>query len=176
MSSLQRLVITTPGTAADFKGYCNLAPGQLVAMNNFIDYLSGVAGGSINGASLAFKVGAVQASGTLTVAAGGSTNNQTCSICNITLTAKTSSTANNEFTISATAATQAANMAAAINASTDLAGKVTATSALGVVTITAVVPGLIGNGIQMSAGTLSNVTLGAFASGDDGTAYTVDLD
>lgn len=175
MSSLQRLVITSNGTALDFKSNCNLAPGQLPALNNFVDYLAGLSGGNVPGASLAFKVGAVQASGTLTVATGGSANDNSCTICNVTLTGKTSSTANNEFTVSATAATQATNMATAINASTSLAGKVTASALLGVVTITSVVPGLLGNGLQLSAGTLANVTLGAFANGTDGTSYTLDL-
>lgn len=174
MSSLQRLVITSDLTAAGFKSVCDLAPLQLPAANNFIDYLGGVCGGNYM-AKLEFKVGAVQATGTLTVSAGGSTNNQACTIGNVTLTGKTSSTANNEFSISATAATQAANMAAAINASTTMAGIVTATAALGVVTITSVVPGLLGNGLQLSAGNLANVSLGAFASGADGTSYTVDL-
>jgi hypothetical protein len=176
MSSLQRLVITTPGTADDFKSECDLAPGQLVAMNNFISYLGGVAGGAIQGASLAFNVGAVQATGTLTVAAGGSANDQTCSVCNVTFTAKTSGATGNQFNISATAATQATNMAAAFNASANLAGKVTAVAVDGVVTITSVVPGLMGNGLGLSAGTLANVTLGAFANGTDGTSYTLDLD
>lgn len=175
MSSLTRLVINSNGTALDFKSQCDLSPGGLPAVNNFVDYVAGLAGGQRIGAQMAFKVGAVQAAGTLTVATGGSANNETCSICNVTLTGKTSSTANNEFSVSATAATQATNMAAAINASTSLAGKVTASALLGVVTITAVVPGLAGNGLQLSAGTLANVTLGAFASGTDGTAYTIDL-
>ncbi len=173
--SLVRLVIDSNGTTDDFKSQCNLAPGGFPAANNFANYIGGLIGGSIIGADLAFQVGAVQAAGTLTVATGGSTNNQACTIANVTLTAKTSSTANNEFSISATAATQAANMAAAINASTTLAGIVTATSALGVVTITSVVPGLLGNGIQLSAGNLANTTAGAFAGGLNGTAYSISL-
>lgn len=168
-------MITSNGTVAGFKSVCDLAPGGLPAANNFVDYLTGIIGGSLQGASLAFKVGAVQAAGTLTVATGGSANNETCSICNVTFTAKTSGATGNQFNISATAATQATNMAAAINASSDLTGKVTASASEGVVTITAVVPGLIGNGLQLSAGTLANVTLGAFANGTDGTAYNIDL-
>jgi len=172
--SLQRLIINSDLSAAGFKSVCDLAPGQLPALNNFIAYLAGVSGGNYMGL-LSFQVGAVEAAGTLTVATGGSTNNQTCSIGNVTLTAKTSSVVDNEFSISATAATQAAAMAAAINASTTLKGIVTATALLGVVTITSVVPGLAGNGLQLSAGNLSNVTLGAMASGLDGTAYSLDL-
>lgn len=172
MSSFQTIVITSDGTAADFKSVCDLSMGGLDAIQSLENYIGAVEGG-LQMANLAINVGAVKAAGTLTVAAGGSTNNQACTICNVTLTAKTSSTANNEFSISATAATQAANMAAAINASTSLSGKVTATAALGVVTISSAVPGLLGNGLQLSAGNLANVTLSAFASGLDGTSYSI---
>ncbi len=172
MSSLTRIVLTSDLTAVGFGSVCDLSPLQLPALNNLRDYLGGVSGGNYM-ADLSCKVGAVQAAGTLTVAAGGSTAAQTCTVCNVTLTARASSTSNNEFSVSATAATQAAAMAAAINASTDLAGKVTATSALGVVTITSVVPGLMSNGLQLSAGNLGNVTLGAFAGGTDGTSYSL---
>jgi hypothetical protein len=172
--SLQRLIINSDLSAVGFKSVCDLSPLQLPAANNFADYIAGLCGGNYM-ALLSFQVGAVQAAGLLTVSAGGSANNETCTVCNVTLTGKTSSTANNEFTVSATAATQATNMAACINASTSLAGKVTATAALGVVTITSVVPGLVGNGLQLSAGTLANVAATAFAGGDDGTSYSVDL-
>lgn len=172
--SLVRLVIDSSGSKADFQSECDLSMGGLDAANNFASYIAGLAGGVNIGANLAFKVGAVAAAGTLTVSAGGSVADETCSILNVTLTAKASSTANNEFSISATAATQAAAMAAAINASTSLAGKVTATSLLGVVTITAVVPGLSGNGMQLSE-SLTNVAASAFAAGTDGTAYSITL-
>lgn len=176
MASLVRLVIDSDGSAVDFKSECNLAMGGLDAANSFANYVAGLAGGNNIGASMAFKVGAVQATGTLTVAAGGSTAAQACTICNVTFTGRAAAPAANEFVVSATAATQAANMAAAINASADLAGKVTATvPSGGIVSIKAVVPGLGGNGLQLSAGNLGNVTLGAFANGTDGTAYNIDL-
>lgn len=176
MASFQRIIIQSVGTAADFKAGCNLSMGGIDACENLGQYFDGVASGTTLGALINVNVGAVKAAGTLTVATGGSANDETCSICNITFTAKTSGATGNQFNISATAATQAANMAAAINASADLVGKVTASALLGVVTITSVVPGLLGNGLQLSAGTLANVTLGAFAGGTDGTATTLDFD
>lgn len=172
--SLQRLIINSDLTAAGFSSVCDLSPLQLPAANNFLDYIGGLCGGNYM-ALLSFQVGAVQATGLLTVSAGGSANDQAGTILNVTLTGKTASTANNEFTVSATASVQAANMAAAINASTSLAGKVTATAALGVVTITSVVPGLMSNGLQLSAGNLANTVATAFAGGSDGTGYSVDL-
>lgn len=134
-------------------------------VNKLLNFITGVNTGSELGVvgsapSIAVSVEgqAVAASGTLTVATGGSTNNQTCAIAGVTLTAKTSGAGADEFNISAVAATQATNMAAAINASTGLAGIVTASSALGVVTITAAQKGKMGNGLAISEGSLSNVT------------------
>ncbi len=174
MSSLQRIVITSPLPKAGFQSVCDLAPGGRPALQNLTNYLQSLPDNQQ--ALLTIKVGAIQAAGTLTVATGGSTATQTCTVCNVTLTARASSTANNEFSVSATAATQATNMATAINASTDLAGKVTAAAVDGVVTITSVVPGLLGNGFQLAAGNLANVTLSAaFVGGTDGTAYSLDM-
>lgn len=134
-------------------------------VNKLVNFLMSVGSGSELGPSgaaptvaISVEGQAVAASGTLTVATGGSTNNQTCTIAGVTLTAKTSASLDNEFTISAVAATQATNMKNAINASPDLAGIVTASSALGVVTITAAQKGKVGNGIAISEGNLSNVT------------------
>lgn len=174
MSSYQRIVITTPGTAADFKSICDLAPGQYAGLNNFIDYLGGVP--DQYPATLAFQVGAVFATATLTVSGAGSSNGETCVVGNITLTAVTSSAdpTLGQFNISATPTTQAASMVVAINTIATLTGKVSAANVAGVVTITAAAPGLLGNGLQISEG-LTNVALSAFSGGADGTAYTLTL-
>lgn len=172
--SLQRLIINSDLSAVGFQSVCDLSPGQIPATENFLNYIAGLMGGNYM-ALLSFAVGAVQASSTFTVAAGGSTNGQAGTLLNTTLSAVTSGAdpALGQFNISATAATQAASMVIAIN--TVLGTKVLATSALGVVTITALVPGVIGNGLQISAGNLSNVTAGSWANGSDGTAYSIDL-
>lgn len=171
MSSLTRLVITAPQPVAGFKSVCDLAPGQFPAANNFINYLSGLTGGNYS-ATLAFKVGAVQASGTITQTSTGAANGETLVVAGITFTARTSGATGNEWNRNNTVATSATNLAAAINASTDLTGICTATSLLGVVTITASVPGLMGNGLVITE-SCSNTTCVTFASGTDGTAYTL---
>ena len=170
MSSLQRIVITSGGTKADFQSECDLSPGQLPALQNLENYIGGLSGGN-HKASLAVKVGAIQASGLIT-STGAATATEIFTLCNVVFTARASGATGNEFNLSATVATQATNIAAAINASSDLTGIVTATSALGVVTVTSVVPGLLGNGFQLSEG-LTNATITAFSGGTDGTAHTL---
>jgi hypothetical protein len=116
--------------------------------------------------------GPVAATATIT-STGSASNSETALVCNQTLTAKTSGAvaANGEFNISGTVGTQAANIAAAINAVVALQNQVSATAALGVVTITAKVPGTIGNGLQISE-SLTNVTATAFAGGIDALVQT----
>ena len=172
--SLTRIILDSDLSAAGLNSILNLEPGQLPALNNLINYLGGVSGGNYM-ANLAIKVGAVQATGTLTVSSTGSTNGQQMSVCNVLFTAVTSGATGNQFNISTTPATQAANMAAAINASANLTGKVTAVAVGGVVTITAVTPGLMGNGLNLDEGSLSNVAKGVFAGGTDGTAYDLNF-
>lgn len=132
----------------------------------------------IDGAQLAYTTlsnGAVQATATIT-STGAAVNNETMLLANVTLTAKTSGAvaANGEFNLSAVVATQAANIAAAINAVPALASICQATSALGVVTVTSVKPGKFGNGLQISEA-LTNVTVTAFASGSDGSQVSANF-
>ncbi len=174
--SLQRLIINSDLSTVGFQSVCDLSMGGLDAANNFSNYISGLLGGNYM-ALLSFAVGAVQASGTITVATTGPTNGQTCTIAGVTFTAKTSGAvpANSEFNISATPATVATSLALAINSTVSLSGVVSATSALGVVTVTAAVPGTVGNGIVIANVNLSNTTFVTLAGGDNGTAYSIDL-
>ena len=171
MSSLHLVEISTTLSKTQFESLVSKNDAK-VALQDLINYLTGVKGG-IYRALIGLASGAVQASGTLTVSSTGSTAAQACTVCNVTLTGRTSTTTMNEFNVNTDPATQAAAMAACINASTDLANKVTATSLLGVVTITAVIPGLAGNGLQLSAGNLSNVALVAFANGANGDTLVI---
>jgi len=137
-------------------------------LSRIADLHNSLATGQTDRISTTVSQGAIQATATLTVSSTGSVNNETCIIANVTFTGKTSGATGNQFNISATAATQAANMASAINASSNLTNIVTAAAVLGVVTLTSVVPGKLGNGLQLSED-LTNVALVAFASGSEGT-------
>ena len=176
--SLTNIILNSPLSAANLKPVMNLTPGGTDAVNNLATFITGIAGG-LYPSSLSVNLGAVQASGTLIFASTGPTNGQQTSILNVLFTAVTSGATGNQFNINATPLTVATNLANAINASPQLAGKVTATVATvtttAVVTITAVVPGLMGNGLNLDEGSLSNVTKTAMAGGTDGTSYSIDL-
>lgn len=118
--------------------------------------------------------GPVAAAGTVTFASTGPTNGQTMTILNATFTAETSGAvaASGQFNINASATVVAVNLAAAINATPATNKSVVATSALGVVTVTSLVPGTIGNGLQMVNGNLSNTTVVGFTGGTDALVQT----
>lgn len=116
------------------------------------------------GINIIYTDTSVYATGTVTFT-GRPTGGETMLLGNVTITARDSGATGNEFNTSAVSVTTtAASLAALINSSSSFTGIVSATSALGVVTITSSVPGVIGNGIQLSE-SLSNATFAAFASG-----------
>lgn len=170
-----RFVIETPLTVAQDKANMFLnGAGSWRNVFQLLSWLRGFAKGTRRG-SIKVKQGPIQATATIT-STGIASAADTVTVANIVLTAVASGAvpANGEWNVSAVVATQATSIALAINSISTLTGKVTATSALGVVTITSVVPGLVGNGLQISENA-SNVTNTAFASGTDGTAYNLTL-
>lgn len=174
MSSLNNILITSPLTKVGFQSVCDLAPGQLPALNNLIDYMTSLPDNQQ--ALLTINVGTIQASGTITQTSTGAANDQTCTIAGVTWTAKTSATPlAAEWTRNNNTTTSATNLAAAINAYVAFTGIVTATSALGVVTVTAAKAGLMGNGLVMANVDLANTTIVSFAGGTAGTAYSLDM-
>lgn len=85
---------------------------------------------------------------------------QSMTVNGVTFTVRASGASGNEWNMGADVTACAANLAAAINASTTagVIGTVKASSALGVITFTAVVPGSAGKNIPMTEG-LDNFTL-----------------
>ncbi len=165
-------VDATDMTAAQLISLFPTSQGAQANLQAIDNYFTGINGGE-NRANIDAYYGSVQATATMT-STGAATATETFSIANVSFEAVASGATGNQFNVSGTVATQAANIAAAINASTDLAGICTATSLLGVVTITAFVPGLSGNAIQFSEG-LTNVTITQFTGGTNGTAVDIDL-
>lgn len=168
----------TSNSLASFQSQCDLSMGGLDAMNNFIDYNGGLVGGNgIPGALVGFEVGMVKATGTLTLTSVVATN--TFAINGVTFTAVASGATGNQFNVGVSDTLTAVNAAAAINASASalVSGNagVVATSALGVVTVTAKVPGVTGNAITLTGGTNIAASGARLTGGSDGTVTTIDL-
>jgi phage tail sheath gpL-like len=120
----------------------------------------------------------VRASATITIDNSKATANDTIKIGATTLTIKASgANGTTEFNKGTDATATAVNLAAVINANTTLSTYLSATSALGVVTITCRQPGLIGNaiGITVTENTPSSFVPSAalLANGTNGTVSTL---
>lgn len=111
--------------------------------------------------------GGVYASGTATFASVVATD--TLVIGGVTITAVNSGATSVQFNVGSSDTETAANAVATINALTTLNKVVQATSALGVITISSLYPGTIGNLITLSS-TGGTITVGAsLTGGTDGT-------
>jgi hypothetical protein len=111
----------------------------------------------------------VSASGTLTLVSAIATDAIT--IGTVTLTASSTPANENQWEIDGASDTaDAASLAAAINAHTVLGKIVSATSALGVVTVSSLQKGVVGNFIPLSSADATITASGAFLTGGTGGA------
>ncbi len=171
--SLTRLVVNTPDSATSVANHLNpQATSKMQSKLNLANWFQGMSMGTYPDATeVELNTGAVKASGTGTFT-GAATADQTMTIAGVTFTAKAEpDEAADEYLLSATVALEAASLVRAINLSTGCAGIVTATSNLGVVTISAAVPGAIGNVIPTVDVDTSNFTFAqaVLANGSNGT-------
>jgi phage tail sheath gpL-like len=175
--SITNIVINTVDTAAMVLDQLDPQPNadSPNSLDRLARYIDGLANSAFYYNTVTEAIGAIQAVATFTVTSTGPTNGQVGTLVNQNLTAETSGAnpALGQFNINASPTIVAANMALAINSTPLIAALVTATSALGVVTITAKHAGTAGNGFEISAGNLSNVAAGAFAGGGPGTSVVL---
>lgn len=146
-------------------------------MRKIRKYLSGLSGGAFNGAVNATVVEATAAAfatATATITHANLTDGDTIVVGGVTFTAKAAGATGNQFNIGADATADAAALVVAFNASAtnNIAQFVTASSALGVVTFTARLPGAIGNLITLTTNDATAFTLSAavLGGGSTGTA------
>lgn len=136
-------------------------------------YLQTLGAGIID-SSISILTSAVAATGTVTFS--GISNNDTVTINGRIYTAKTSGASGlNQFNIGGSDAQAAINLAAAINADTSalISGVVTATAASGVVTLTCVTPGVLGNLVTIAISAHGSVSGGGLlASGAQDAAFS----
>ena len=171
--SLTRIVVNTPDSAASVVAHLMPNAGnKMQSKLNLGNFFQGMSMGTYPDATeVEINTGAVKASGTGTFT-GAATADQTMTIAGVTFTGKASpDEAADQYLVSATVGLEAASLARAINASTGCAGKVTATANAGVVTITAAVPGAIGNVVPTVDVDTSNFTFAqaVLANGSNGT-------
>ncbi len=130
------------------------------------DYFKMIVSG-IRPGSVQTKVNCAFASGTITLSAFA--NNDTFTIHTIVFTAKTSgATGAFQFNLGADDTAAAANAVVAINAQATTALMVVASSALGVITVTAYIPGAVGNGILIAISAHGSVSAANLANGTNG--------
>jgi len=172
------ITVQTPLTVAQDAANQHLnGTGSWRNIFQLLSYFRGFAKGTRKG-HWEVRQGAIQASGTVTFTSTGPVNDETMVVAGQTITAKTSATPGAlEFTRSNTPSVDATNLAALINSHSAFVGIVTATAALGVVTLKSYVPGTIGNVITLTE-SMTNTAVsgsGTLASGTNGTTYDLTL-
>lgn len=173
MSSKTTMVLSVPVSAATFKDKVRLmASSGRQSFARLASYLEAIAGGPYAG-SMSVAQGAVQAYGSLTIDSRP-TADKVVIIANVTLTAKASgANGTTQFDTSATDSVTATNLAACINANTTLNKIVSAAADGDAVVVTAIVPGVVGNGLQLSTDATEITPVAAFANGSNGTLVTI---
>jgi phage tail sheath gpL-like len=157
-----QLTVQTEDTTAKVNQDVILGANQgRTAIRQIIDLLKSSAGIQKQ-ASLLVSTGE-KASGTFTLVSVP--EDDTVVIGAVTLTAKASPSGENQFSQAGTDTADAASLAAVINAHSVLSKVVTATSALGVVTVTAQAIGLAGNQIAISETGSSITASGSYLAG-----------
>lgn len=113
------------------------------------------------------KSNAVKATGTVTLSAHVATD--TVTVSGVVLTAVVSGATGPQYNVGGSDAITADNLAAAINENATLSAIVKATSALGVVTLTALMPGALGNAVTLAISAHGTVSAARLAGGTNGT-------
>lgn len=181
------LQITTKRDDATLKSTFETAGGKQEIANRIVNYVTSVLSGgesaqdSSTPPSIAISVQgqATRASGTVTFSAVASADD-TVIVNGVTFTAKASGATGNQFNIGASATASAANLAAAINASASamVSQQVTASPALGVVTIYSTQYGVAGNSVTLAEGVDSGGVIsvsGAYLTGGAADPYAQTL-
>jgi len=142
-------------------------------MKRLVNYLEACSLGTEN-ASVDVQTSAVapvRAAQVLTVTFGSMTNLDTVVVAGVTLTAVTGTPAGAQFKMVTDSPTTAANLVALVNSLASVSVYVTAANVAGVVTLTSLVPGKIGNFLPL-VGSAGMVATGATLVGGLGASET----
>lgn len=169
---LTTLVIDTDLSTADMNSKLDPTCGCIHKFgNNVINQVAALVGGRLAG-KIQVSVGDVKATGTVTLATVLAAD--TVTVDGIVFTAVNGGATGNQFNMNGTDSADADSLVSAINANTTLDGRVIATNSNGVVTITALDAGELGNSVSLASsnGTRLAVSGAALAGGVNGTKYT----
>lgn len=133
------------------------------------NYLKNLISGA-HPASIQTKINAVKASGTITLSSHVATN--TVTVNGIAFTCVASGATGNQYNVGADDTETAVNLAVALNANTTLDGMISASAASGVVTLTALIPGEIGNAVTLAISANGSVSAARMAGGTNGDTET----
>lgn len=134
-----------------------------------IDFMQKVCSGS-HPATVLTRINSVKAAGTITLSAFA--DGDIITINGVAFTGKTAAPGANQFLLGADDTSAAAAAVVVLNANTTLDGMVVATSALGVITITALVPGELGNAVTLAISAHGSVSAARCAGGTNGDTET----
>lgn len=152
------------------------------AAQELINYLTGVASGGRSG-QITYRLEdastVVKPTATITITHANVDDADDVTIGDVVFEAKTSGATGNQWNIGADATADAVALVAAVNASAELKGIITATNVAGVVTLTYYIPGRDGNTVKLetddaTAFALSATSLGTGASTEKAAPRTWD--
>lgn len=163
------IVLTHDNTSPDMQHLVIAETGnRFLAGTKLIRYFRGLMGGA-RSARVYIGETAVQASGTVTLSAHVATN--TVTVNGVVFTAVAAGAVANQYNIGGSDSITGDNLAASINASVTalVSGYITAANVAGVVTVTAVQPGLSGNMFTLAISANGSVSGAKLTAGTDGT-------
>jgi hypothetical protein len=142
--------------------------GRYTNVSQLVRFFRGLLIGAANG-TVTVEADASKTAATGTVTLASVSNNDTVTLGSVTITAKTASPTGNQFLVGVSDTADALALATFINAHATLSLYWSASSALGVVTITAIgkMLGVIGNFPILSSSNNTRLAVVAFASGAD---------
>jgi phage tail sheath gpL-like len=138
---------------------------RFLAGQKLMRYVRSLMGGG-RYAKVEVAINAAKASGTITLSSHVATD--TVTVNGIVFTCVASGATGNQYNVGADDTATAVALAAAINANATLLLMVVATSALGVVTLTALYPGALGNAVTLAISAHGSVSAARMAGGDNG--------
>lgn len=143
-------------------------------LNFLVDYLRALNSGTSHGSGSVVKASNLntqtQAAATVTLASVSA--NDTVTVGNIVYTAKTSAPTGNQWLVGVSDTADAAALVVVLNANASLSPYMVATSALGVVTLTSIALGALGNLLALTSSNNTRLAVVGFASGVDATITT----